>query len=80
MISSITWCPTRVGSFRCVPHKVQVNLYSGALVISICLGFGLVMPAWSLSLPGKRLVFFVWSPLRVGYIFPEEGCGGFVGD
>jgi len=49
----------------------------GVLVMLISLGFCRVVPLWSLGLSGKRLVFFAWSPVRVGYILLEEGVWGF---
>ena len=65
-ISSKIWCSTWVGSFSGAPQWLQVHLCSGALVMSICLGLGRVVPLCPLGLPGKRLVLFVWSPFRVG--------------
>jgi hypothetical protein len=35
------------------------------------------LPLWPLGLPGKRLVLFAWSPLRVGYMRLEGGVCGF---
>lgn len=58
-ISSKTWCPTWVGSSSGVPQWLQVHLRSGALVMSISLGLGLVVPVWPLGLPGNRLEFFM---------------------
>ena len=51
--------------------------FSGSLIISIALGLGRVVPLWPFGLPGKRLVVFGWSPVRVGYIFLEGGVCGF---
>ena len=51
--------------------------FSGSLIVSIALGLGRVVPLWPLGLPGKRLEFLVWSPVRVGYIRLEEGVCGF---
>ena len=45
--------------------------------MSGALGFCLVLPLWPLGLPGKRFAFFLWSPLRVGYIRIEGGVCGF---
>jgi hypothetical protein len=69
--------PTRVGSFRGAPQWLQAHFFSGALVMSISLGLGLVVPLYPLGLPGKRFTLFVWSPVRVGYIRLEEGVCGF---
>ena len=45
--------------------------------MSIALGFGRVFPLFPLGLPGKRLLLFAWSPVRVGYMRLEDGVCGF---
>jgi hypothetical protein len=40
-------------------------------------GFLSGVPLGPLGLPGKCLVFFGWSPLRVGYMRFEDGVWGF---
>ena len=75
-VSSIMWCPTWI-SWSAAPHWLQVFFFSGDLTMSGVLGLGRVVPLWPLGLPGKRLVLFVWSPVRVGYMRFEDGVCGF---
>ena len=76
-ISSKTWCSTWMGSLSGAPQWLQAHLCSGALIMSINLGLGRVVPVWPLGLPGKRFSHLVWSLVRVGYIFLEGGVWGF---
>lgn len=76
-ISSKTWCSTWMGSSSGAPQWLQVHLCSGALVMSISLGLGRVVPLCPLGLPGKRFALFVRSPFRVGYMRLEDGVWGF---
>lgn len=54
-----------------------MHFFAGSLMMSEAFGLGLVLPLCPLGLPGKRLVLFAWSPLRVGYMRLEGGVCGF---
>ena len=54
-----------------------MQFFAGSLMMSEAFGLCLLLPLCPLGLPGKRFMFFAWSPLRVGYMRLEGGVCGF---